>query len=201
MIVMDYSPAYASELSPAAEVLIGELRGKGIEPLIAAVNPASSGLIRNMGEEFTFLPANALSIRERLAENDIPGTVFLFTTEISSVRIWADQLYHSGVRLALVTSSQISPLAQPYIDSGMAGAAITELDDILAYGGTETEPREKLAIWYLCVLALVSTLFGFLVRFLDSEPAKKVVTPAGGKPFNRMSEADDMGKRGQSEDV
>lgn len=201
MIVIDYSPAYASELSPAVEVLIKELRGKGIEPLITAVNPASSGLIQNMGEKFVFLPANAVSIRERLAEKDIPGTVFLFTTEISSVRVWADQLYHSDIRLALITSSQISPLAQPYIDSGMVGAAVTALDDILAYGGTEENPREKLAVWYLCVLALISTLFGFLVRFLDSEPAKKGVTPAGGKQFNRMSEADDMGKRRQSEDV
>lgn len=201
MIVIDYSPAYASELSPAVEVLIRDLRGKGIEPVIAAVNPASSVLIRNMGEKFTYLPANAVSIRERLAEKDIPGTVFLFTTEISSVRIWADQLYHSGIRLALVTSSQISPLAQPYIDSGMAEAGITELDDILAYGGAESDPREKLAVWYLCILALISSLFGFLVRFLDSEPAKKGVTPASGKQFNRMSEADDMGKRGQSEDV
>ena len=176
LVVVDYTPSYASVLEPKTEELIETLLEKTDQLYLSALNPAAMTTVRRLldkyEEDVTFggwWPAGVISIRSRLADGAIPDRVWLITSESGSVRGWAEQMAVSEESRSLYVLSpvQLEPLLSVYQDSGMvSGVCFGEQDT--EDGGRDE--RVRLAVLYLAALLPCAWLAGVGGRFLRTDP-------------------------------
>ena len=180
LVVIDYTPAYSSQMDPAADGLLSDLEGKTDKLYLAVLNPGAmpgtSQLLEKHGEKLEFAgwwPAGLISIRTRIAFGNIPRNIWLLTSESSSLRNWAEQLSASnaGYSLHVAAPGQLEPLLKPYLDAEMVKTALCSDMDLLHYGESlHTGDRNVLAVWYLSALVPLAWLSGALMKFFKTEP-------------------------------
>ncbi|MBR6090234.1 MAG: zinc ribbon domain-containing protein [Anaerolineaceae bacterium] len=180
LVVMDYSPAYSSRMSPAAESLLDTLAGNAGNVSVAVLSPSAMPetrqiLNRHSGAiEFAgWWPAGVISLRTRMASGDLPEQIWLLTAESSTVRNWAEQLALSDGRYTLhvMAPGQLEPVLKPYLASGMVASALSRDSDLSHYGdGGRMADREQAAVWFLAALVPLAWLSGFLGKIFKNEP-------------------------------
>ena len=118
-------------------------------------------------------PAGVISIRSRIASGDLPGQIWLLTSESGSVRSWAEQMAISDGdhKLHILAAGQLEPLLSPYLDSGLAASAMSNGRDLRHYGTNDDHADRKLyAVWYLAALLPLAWAGGVFTKFLRIDP-------------------------------
>lgn len=180
LLVMDYTPAYSTELDNAAEGLIKTLENGGGRLSLAVLNPSvmvgARRLLDNHPNTISFAgwwPASVISIRARAAAGELPRNVWLLTSDIGSVRGWAEQLasFDNEIKLHVLASGQLEPLLKPYLESGLVVSAMSRDMDTVNYGSVSNGiGRTQFAVWYLAALLPLAWLCGLITKFLKSDP-------------------------------
>lgn len=180
MIVLDYTPAYSTEMDQPAEDLIrtlGEHTDKlYLSVLNPAVMPGAYKLMEKYPDKLEFSgwwPAGVVSLRSRLASGNIPEQVWLLTSESGSVRDWAEQLSVTAneTKLHVLAPGQLEPLLQPYLNSGMITSFMSRSTDLARSGGeTDGSARTAAAVLYLAALLPLAWFCGLAAKFLRSDP-------------------------------
>ncbi len=203
LVVLDYTPAYGAELDTAADKLIRTLEEKAGKVYIGVLNPAAmprtQELLKAHAEKAEFSgwwPAGVLSIRSHLESGNVPDHIWLVTSEISSVRSWAEQLAVSGGdrQLHVLASGQLEPLLSTYLKAGLVTGAMSRDRDLLHYGSQTNNPdRHLFAVWYLAGLLPLAWICGNITRFLRSDPnygRKKIADKESGNNPEKEAEND-----------
>ncbi len=190
LVVMDYTPAYSSEMRTAAETLIRTLSGRAEQVYMAVLNPAAMPESMQILQQFDssvefsgWWPSGIISIRSALASGNVPENVWLLTSEITSVRNWAEQLSVSGGerKLHVMGPGQLEPVLKPYLQSGLITSFLSRDYDVSNYGEYDHPVgRTQMAVWYLCALVPLAWLGGVVSRIMKSEPhySKRSAVPA-----------------------
>ena len=179
LVVVDYTPAYDSEMGAASQALLDSLTARGRVSL-AVLNPGAMPTAQKFrdryGNNVEFLgwwPAGVLSLRSRMSSGVIPENVWLLTSESTSARVWAEQLSVSADdrSLYVVSPGQLEPLLKPYLQSSMITGMLSRDIDLKDYGNTvHSVTRDQMAVWFLCGLIPLAWLSGLILKFLKSEP-------------------------------
>lgn len=180
LVVMDYTPAYSSEMHTAAEMVIQSLTGHADHIYLSVLNPAAMPETQQILSQYDgvvefagWWPSGVISIRSRLANGTIPENVWLLTSEITSVRSWAEQIsVTGGTRLLHVMGpGQLEPVLKPYLQSGMVSSYLSRDIDLNHYGETvHFAGRTQAAVWYLCALVPLAWLGGIISKTMKTEP-------------------------------
>jgi len=180
LVVVDYTPAYSSIMSNAADHLLDTLQMNADKVFMAAVNPAAMPEAHRLLKEYEgkvefsgWWPTGVVSIRSRLMSGNIPDQVWLLTSESSSVRYWSEQLSASPdtYHLHIMGPGQLEPLLKPYLQSGMVTSMLSHDEDLLNYGEeTHTLGRTQFAVLYLAMLLPLAWLFGIIGNVMKTEP-------------------------------
>ena len=180
LIIIDYTPAYTSEMNAASEALINDLTAKTGKVYLAVLNPAAmpsaQQFLDRFGEKVEFSgwwPAGVVSLRSRISSGSIPENIWLLTAENTSARMWAEQLSVSAddYNLHIMAPGQLEPLLKPYLRSSMISSMLSRDIDLMDYGKTDhSVSRNQMAVWYLCVLLPLAWLSGTIIKFMKSEP-------------------------------
>ena len=180
LVVVDYTPAYNDLMAVPAEKLIDTLSDHTENVYLAVLNPSAMPnllQIRNLNSEKTVFsgwwPGGVISIRARLAADNIPENIWLLTTESSSVRFWAEQIASAGTEhhLHVMGPEQIRPLLKPYLQSGMISSMLANEYDLAEFGEeNHSITKGNLAVWYLAALVPLAWLFGVVGKVMKTEP-------------------------------
>ncbi len=189
LVVFDYTPALAGELSPQAELILNQLANNGNTILAVSQYPAGIGVIQNLTAEINvihlgLLPGEAVGLRQlreclqsctqltgETLSPDVQsalqrtGVVIIFTGERTSLVNWIEQVgtLNDVTILAGVTAA-LAPVAQPYADTGqltgfIGGGAETAVYSQLASSTPATPYQSALPQLVAALLLLVGGIF------------------------------------------
>ena len=200
MLIMDYTPAYSSEMRTASEQLIRTLSGHAERIYMAVLNPASMPESMQILQQFDgsvefsgWWPSGIISIRSALASGNVPENVWLLTSEITSVRNWAEQISVSGGnrKLHVMGPGQLEPVLEPYFQSGLITSFLSRDYDINNYGESDHPAgHEQIAVWYLCALVPLAWLGGVVSRIMKSEPNYSKRSAVSADKQQQLSESE-----------
>ena len=200
LLIMDYTPAYSSEMRAAAEKLIHTLSEHAEQVYLAVLNPAampeSMQMLQQLDSPVEFAgwwPSGVISIRSAIASGNVPENVWLLTSEITSVRNWAEQLSVSGGnrKLHVMGPGQLEPVLKPYLQSEMIASFLSRDLDLGNYGESEHHTgRTQMAVWYLCALVPLAWLGGVVSKIMKSEPNYSKRSAVSADKSQQLSESE-----------
>ena len=207
LVVIDYTPAYGTELDDAVGKLINDLADHSEKVYLSSLNPAAMPIVQKLLTEHKdrvefagWWPAGVISIRARLSSGEIPDQVWLVTSESTIVRDWAEQLAVSSEKRSLyvLSSGQLEPMLGSYRLSGMIDGSMSRDLDLLHYGEENISPdRFQIAVLYLAVLLPLAWMGGVAAKFLKSDPNyvrkknRRSETPESNKADKEKEDAND----------